>query len=287
MSEKEIKDAEKASKDTKKAEVAPENAVAERPAFEMFDLSAFDEFKAVDGQIKGFEHVDKNDLKIAVYTIMQPTSEMVTESEGKVTPGMFYNTMTKEFSKEINTTLLTMVKTRVLWPKPFKRGQKALCRSFDGIKGVGVPGGTCANCSKKEWGDNNEPPACRMGYNWLGLDHDDDLKPFKFTAISSGVSPTKDFITAVKRMGYHLFVFKVNISTKKEKNESGSFYVPEYKLVGTVDKKDAKMMEDMLANFKSMFEEDVVNDLEHDISGTMGSMDEAFVPVEDDDDVPF
>lgn len=280
------KDAKKPATEVK--EETPQTEVAVKPAHELFDLSGFDQFKAVDGQIKGFEHVDKNDLKIAVFTIMQPTSEMVTESEGKIIPGTFYNTMTKSFVPEINTTLLTMIKTRVLWPKPFKRGQKALCRSFDGVKGVGVPGGNCATCTKKEWGSDNEPPACRMGYNWLGLDHDDDLKPFKYTAISSGVSPTKDFITTVKRLGHHLFIFKVKISSRKEKNESGTFYVPEYKITGPIDVKDAQMMADMLENFKSMFEEDVEMDLENDISGTMGSVsEEDFSAVEDDDDAPF
>lgn len=238
--------------------------VAVKPAFDMSSFKGLEDFKAKDGVIKGLENTDKNDLKIGVYQLLQTTSELVADE--KASAGTFYNSMTKRAEDSVDGILLYMTKTRVLWKKPFKRGDKALCRSFDGKVGKGLPGGKCANCPKQQWGTDNTPPECREGYNWLGLDAHNGMKPFRFTAISSGVSPTKEFITDITSYGYDLFCFSVSIVSRKEKNEQGTFYVPQYVINGPVSLDDAKKAEGMLESYKLIFEEDVELDTEHNLT---------------------
>jgi hypothetical protein len=53
-------------------------------------------------------------------------------------------------------------KTRALWPESESAGKsKPLCKSDDGIRGEGVPGGVCRNCHLGNFGPNGEPPVCK------------------------------------------------------------------------------------------------------------------------------
>jgi len=53
---------------------------------------------------------------------------------------------------------------RQLWKNPFEQndGEAPVCKSLDGIMGVGIPGGACAICPKAEWGSgkDGEGTAC-------------------------------------------------------------------------------------------------------------------------------
>jgi hypothetical protein len=45
--------------------------------------------------------------------------------------------------------------------------QDVLCRSNDSITGEGDPGGNCASCPHKQWGENKRPPACNFMYSYM------------------------------------------------------------------------------------------------------------------------
>lgn len=253
----------KEKEDVVVAEKVETTEVAAKQKFDPSKLAALDKYGAANGTIKGLENVDKSDLKIAVYQLLQSNSEMVQKKEAE--EGTFFNTQTKRAEVAIDGILLHMTKTRVLWKKPFKRGEKSLCRSFDGKKGVGQPGGNCATCPKKDW-NGNTPPECRQGYNWLGLDLNNNLKPFRYTAISSGVAPTKDFITELASYGRSPFCFRVKITAVKTQNESGFFNIPMYEIYDVNSPEMVEKADAMLDSYKAMFEEDVALDSEHGIT---------------------
>lgn len=230
----------------------------------------YDEFRVKDGNIKGLEAVDRSDLKIPVWQILQTNSELVLDEVEGAKAGLFYNSSSGGFASEIRAIFINMTKTRVRWPETYKSKSKAVCRSFNGIKGEGDPGMLCERCPFKEFGEGNKSPECKQGYNWLGLDLDNGLRPFRYTAISSGVAPTKVFLTDLVGTGFQMFVIEVVITTKKEKNDKGTFYVPSYKMKEQpIPKAIALQAMEVMESYKKMLEEDLRADIENTMAEEM------------------
>jgi hypothetical protein len=225
-------------------------------------MEGMDDFAVTDGNRVGLEDMDRSDIKIPVLQLLQPLSEAVQEEKGKA--GEFYNATTGESFAEVDTTLLSLTKTRVRWGDEYRKGAKPLCRSFDGNTGVGDPGGNCANCPLKDWGDDNTKPECSQGYNWLALNLDNN-DVFRYTAISSGIKPTKLFLTDYMKnySKYQLFIYKVKLSSIKEKNDKGTFYIPQYEIYDVHDKNTAAQAKNVLESYKDMLKEDLKKAVEY------------------------
>jgi hypothetical protein len=220
-----------------------------------FDLDLFTDFASENG-VTGLEALDQTDLKLPKVKIVQMTSEEFTKDGVK--PGSFYNSVTKESHDELNCILLALGKSRVMWPPQFKRGDKPLCRSFNGKKKTeGCGDGVCESCQYAQWGANGEKADCTMGYVWLMLD--DENRPCRFSAQGASVSPTKDFINSVapklKRGGKQLgiFVFKVKLSTEKQMNDKGTYFTVKYDIVGTINPEDYTDLENMSDSLRDLF----------------------------------
>lgn len=189
----------------------------------------------------GLENMDASDFKIPMYAILQPLSQIVQDEKGK--GGEFWDATSKEsLGNELEVIFISFTKPRVRWAGEFARGAKPLCRSFDGITGTGVPGGNCAKCPLSQW-NGNEKPECSQGFTWLAYDVKRQT-PFRITAMSSHVKPTKEFLSAFamskygspkKGEGYPLFAFKQALRTVKEQNQKGTYYVPKYASFKTME----------------------------------------------------
>lgn len=251
----------------KAVEEEKNEVVASKPNL-LAGLKDLDDFKVEGGERKGLEEMDASDIKIPVYQLLQPMSSVVQDEKGGA--GQFYNTHTGESKDSILATFLSLTKTRVRWPDEFSSGSKPLCRSFDGKHGMGNPGGNCKTCPLKEWGENNEAPECRQGYNWLALDMDNNGSVFRFQAISSGIVPTKKFLTEYMQEygGYQLFVFNVKISSVKEKNNKGIFYVPKYEIIGVNDKAFAEKAKSAIETYADMLRSDLETEMDQGAPGT-------------------
>ncbi|MDF2841725.1 MAG: 57, gp57 [Herbinix sp.] len=226
-----------------------------------FSFDAFSEF-ATESGVTGLEVLDNTDLKLPKFKIVQMTSEEFTKDN--ITPGKFYNTVTKESFDTLECILLAVGKSRVMWPAQFKRGDKPLCRSFDGKeKTEGCGDGVCSSCQYSQWpkddskGKDNKPP-CTMGYVWLAMDSENH--PFRLSAQGSSVSPTKDFLNAIapklrrgkKQLG--IFIFKMALTTEKLSNDKGTYYVLKYnEPIGTIDPADYKTVEEMSDSLRAIF----------------------------------
>ena len=248
----------------KTTEAAEEQAiVTAAPNMFLDKLKGLDDFSTKGNKHIGLEELDSSDIKIPVYQLLQSNSEIVGDDKAKA--GQFLNTMSSKDNPEVmdslNVALLAFVKTRVRWEGEYKKGAKPLCRSFDGKIGKGNPGGACAKCQYKDW-NGNEKPECSMGYNWLAIDLDND-RVFRYTAISSGVKPTKEFLTNYlsSEFGkYQLFCFKVNISSVKEKNAKGNYFVPKYEIVDANSPAFAAKAESLIETYRNMMTEDLEKD---------------------------
>ncbi|HOA81733.1 MAG TPA: hypothetical protein PKK61_11840 [Defluviitaleaceae bacterium] len=220
-----------------------------------FNLGDFDEFRTGKGEeIIGLEAIDRSDIKLPKIKLIQSTS--VEAQKGKCPAGHFFNVVTGETYPELRCKLLVLGKSRVMWKKPFKRGEEPLCRSFDGVlKFDGTK--KCANCQYQSWdniaeGDNK--PACNMSYVWLGLD--ENKKPFRLIASGASVAPTKNFLNKILPNKLPPFVYNVIIRTEQKENESGIFYVMTYEIDDknpTIAKEDFMPLKELAEGMRDMF----------------------------------
>lgn len=185
----------------------------------------------------GMEDLSAADIKMPKYKLMQLTSKEVGDSRGKILPGTFLNTITGESVEKLEAVILSVGKTRVRWPKPFKRGQAALCRSFDAETGETADGHrlTCATCPYGQWGkggDKDNRPDCNLSYTLIGQTDFADQASIPFRIIISGasVSKAKDFFTALMMSAKKLpiYAYRIVLSSEHESNDQGSYYTVKF-----------------------------------------------------------
>jgi hypothetical protein len=184
-----------------------------------------------------FLSLKASDLKMPRFRVMQPTSLEVTQ--GKVKPGTFYNQVTGESVARLPAVLLAKNEQRVMWEKQFKRGDKPICRSVDGIRAAGDPRKECAKCPFGKWeniAEGSNKPQCNMAYGWLALSQLDTSRnmPFRLVIPGASVKYTKDFFTSIAPRQLAPFAYKIVLFTEFEQNDKGAFYVVKYDIVGNV-----------------------------------------------------
>jgi hypothetical protein len=70
-----------------------------------------------------------------------------------------------QLAETVTAVIMGMRKTRML-----RDNNEIVCRSMDGLVGVGNPGGSCEACPFAEWAGTKEkrtPPACTLAYQYL------------------------------------------------------------------------------------------------------------------------
>jgi len=230
-------------------------------------LDALKEYRAGQGEsILGLETMDRTDIKMPKIKLVQATS--LEAQKGKAPAGHFLNTITGESYPYIDAHLLVLGKGRVMWKKPFKRGEDPLCRSNDGL--VGIETATknkraCETCPYRVWenkADGSNKPECNNSYTWLAVTAGQNPAPFRLLASGSSVSPTKDFLNTIAPKKYPPLVYNVRISSEQQENQSGVFYVLKYTILGVVSKETADSLSELAAGLRDMFQTAVEHDLE-------------------------
>ncbi len=129
-----------------------------------------------EGAPLGAERIGPSDIALARFQLAQETTRAAKKQNTEryiegLEPGLFYNTMTKQiFGNEVFFIPLLKWNKRARMPEVFTGSGGPLCRSENGIIGVGDPGGTCRKCDYAKWVDG-EPPLCSdiMAYHVLPL----------------------------------------------------------------------------------------------------------------------
>lgn len=236
----------------------------------------FSAFK-VDGPKVGLD-MNASDIKLPKVKVMQLTSQEAAKSNGKIRPGQFLNTVTGEASDTIDCILLDQGKSMVMWPQPFKRGEDALCRSFDGkVKTEGCGDGNCETCqfssqNPKAWKamkQGSTKPPCNMSYVFLAIDTRNDM-PFRFIASGASVKSAKSFLNKLLPLNVEPFACKVTLTTTQESNDSGTFYVINFENLrpndDCLDEKGVMITEkyeklrDQSKTYKELFMSQIVQD---------------------------
>lgn len=261
-----------------------ENAVvpandAQMSLDEMLVANGLGEFRVGKGEIaEGLEAMDASDIKLPKIKIAQATSQEVADAKAR--PGQLYNPVTDKAFDSLTVSFLVLGKRRTMWPATFKRGDNPLCYSTDGITGQTVDGTRrpCLNCPYQDWNkmsaDAKHPP-CMQGYVWLGVtlgESGEEPAPFRLIASGKSVGITKNFLNVLAMKRVHLCVFNVKLSTVKESNDSGTYYVLKYDVVGAArDAAEARERMDMGRALSDLFRQTMETDA---TSVEMAAMDE-------------
>lgn len=192
---------------------------------------------AIDGlEGMGFEELDPADLalRIPFITLMQPTSQQVTASRGKIAAGTFL--VPADGDKEaftvdsLKTTIIAFTKSRSMWSENFKRGDAPLCRSFDGkvMADGGIGSGDCSNCPYAKWDKDAGKSKCSSSYTLLCQDLETG-KLFRLSGQGASYAPTRDFVQQLYKTARSAkassFSFEVSITSEFQTNDKGSYYI--------------------------------------------------------------
>lgn len=229
----------------------------------MEGLEGLGDFKAAKGEeIEGLERLDETDIQMPKIKLAQSTTEEV--GDGVVAPGQFFNTVTKKTYDEVKCSLLVLGKSRVKFSEKFKRGEAPECMSIDGIKSV--EGKKCETCVDQSWDqakkDGKSKPDCVMSYVWLGVTVDEEPTPFRMVCGGKSVSTTKAFLNKIAPKKFPPFVYDVVISSKKESNDQGTYFVIQYDIVGVASKDEAYKRKELAEGFGDMFNNAIKKDAE-------------------------
>jgi hypothetical protein len=106
--------------------------------------------------------IDRGDVTYPRIKLGQQMSQRVVD--GEIPAGHWYlNIDGTDLGRVVKIVPLSMFKHRSL----FVQGKGLLCRSYDLVQGVGVPGIACEGCDLAKWGPDSQPPSCRLNYNYL------------------------------------------------------------------------------------------------------------------------
>lgn len=172
----------------------------------------------------GQETLDDENQQLPRVKLLQPLSPEVEDGDCK--PGQMVNSLTGDnYGKELVFQPLMRLKSRIMW-KPREEGGGILCSSNDGIR----PRNTeyaeeCLKCPKGKWNDKT-PPECVEYINYLILPEGAEMPvilPMEKTKLKAAAR-LKSLIR-YKGTSKSVFDFKYKISTRKEENNKGSFFV--------------------------------------------------------------
>jgi hypothetical protein len=130
-------------------------------------------------------------------------------------------------TKEIEGIIIFTQLTRAYWPLSFDEtggGTPPECASFDGLTGMGNPGGNCLKCPLKEFNSGDKGrPACQEKRQ-IFLFQKDDFLPTLIAAPAGSLKNAKQYLTGLtaRRMFSHQVYTRLTL--ERDKNQDGIAY---------------------------------------------------------------
>jgi hypothetical protein len=187
--------------------------------------------------------------------------------------GVFVDGLSGEKFPVLDCVVLGLVKGRIMWAAEVKDDEPPLCQSLNftdgrpgekfpwpksGFKrdGTGAEGEqqqvvSCADCPLKEWGSHptRDVPWCSEQHTYvLGLPSKDGTSyaPAVITFRSSGIKPSKAYLSGYMRAKSPTFVNTTRITLEQLKRGAVDYCVPKFEKGAPVD-------ESFFASFASQF----------------------------------
>ncbi len=209
-------------------EGALEKAGAQVPAYLQKDKGA------------GMEKVTKEDLILPRLKLLQPLSPEVQEEDSEVKAGQMVNSIDSSlnYGTEVLITPVLFFKSRIRWtprtedaPPDAPKGME--CTSIDsltardskGLTKAGEPTADCAKCVHQAFSADGKPPRCSLYMNFASLI---DGQPVVVSMEKTKIPTAKKILTMASMLGgggLAVFAGQYRLSTKKMKNDKGTFFV--------------------------------------------------------------
>lgn len=199
-----------------------------------------------DDAMVGLEDFDESD-------IVMPTIKIEHQE------GVFVDNLSNERFEVLECVVLGLVKGRIMWDREVNEDEPPLCRSLDFT--VGLPGPkfpweesgfaeptdkenaqiACADCPLKEWGSHptrDNVPWCNEQHTYvIGLPNPARtvFAPAILTIKSSGIKPSKAYISGFARAKTPMFVNMTTITLEQMKRGSVKYCIPKFAKGATVD----------------------------------------------------
>jgi hypothetical protein len=212
----------------------------------------------------GVESMRPKDIAIARLMLAQQMSAAVDKQnesayiEG-LEPGMFYNGLTREnYGNKIYIVPLMSLPKR-LYMRPMEDGGGVLCRSEDGNRGEGEPGGVCAKCILSTW-KQGVHPECDEVLTYHALVSTDEEKPFtaddwvvwgaKVSALKAARYLNRLYALRVPRLD--LFAGRYKITSFYDQTQKKPCWVPVVENAGWVTKQQANFARKFFLSVSSL-----------------------------------
>lgn len=195
----------------------------------------------------GQQQIDASDIVPPRIKVVQQMSQEAQGGKAALAePGDFFNTLTREnYGPSLTFIPIITFKQRVFLLRPERReradsalasagiaelseGDGLKCRSFDMVQGLGEPGIECFDCPLSKW-EGNSPPICTETYNVAALTELGDVVILSFA--KSGAKTGKRMFSMVRLTAGAPWAKLYKATTREEKNNLGTFYVPDVALV--------------------------------------------------------
>lgn len=185
--------------------------------------------------------IDDADVSIPRIRLLQPTR--MDDSYEAIPDGHFVLTATGEdLGNRLEIVVLATQKSRARFA-PVDEGGELLCRSADGITGVGDPGGECDKCPFSKWGPANEPPACSLAHNYFVIGADGaPLMPAILRLQRTAMSEARRWNTMLRAYRPHFsVVYEVTtVKAGKGVTKGVPFYLPKVRPIRRVSRELAE-----------------------------------------------
>ena len=275
------------------------------------DLAAFD---GIDFGT-GVETRDASDMseRLPCINLVQNTSKIIGRHK-ELRGGQFVLEKDGDvvFAKDkMNVVVITVSRSRVMWPATYGANSRPLCRSFDGqtMAQGGCGDGACARCRYAKW-EQGVGSQCKAKYTAVMMDKETG-EFFRFDAKGASFAPFRDFVRSTQSVYRDLaskgvmqkltngtapvYFFETEMSSDFQSNDKGNYYTVtlskpvQNTLIfhedGSVDREQLLMFNDMVHAYLDM----VKRQQEMGMDGNDGSPAPApTIDISgDDDDLPF
>lgn len=197
--------------------------------------------KRNENSSRGFENFGTDDLIIPYAKLMQPLSPELDDVEN-VKAGQILNSMSHEnYGDQLKFIPLIFQKKRIKWI-PREEGGGIECQSPNGrYPTIGkMYANICRECEFSKWNDKNSPE-CIEFLDFLSLAESGEIITVSFARTSYKTG--KQLVNTARFSGGDLFSKKYVLSTRKEKNDKGTYFVYAFKPAGITTDDEFKTAE--------------------------------------------
>ena len=209
-------------------------------------------------ELDAFQQASSDELVLPVRKLVQGVSRDADSKRA----GEFYDTLSKEYKNELLVAVLALSRSRSLFGESFD--EPPICVSDDAVRprqpmevSVGadtiITGPTCGECPFSQWGSarggKGKGQECRMSYNILCLDLDDE-QPFILRVQGASIKAWREYLTLGRFKRTPAYALETMIGSDEKVFEAGKAHVLRFRVGNPLDQELAEAMRAQAAAYR-------------------------------------